>query len=191
MNARLRQQLFDHAEALATQLRYEELSIARLCELGGVLPNVFCAEFPDVLSYLSALQQHFLGEIRSRVIKVTDGAPLGLLRIRLASESYLAYCHEHMHVRDWLVAARRHPQIERGLQQQNHSYALVLGSEFEAIGRTDTFSAAHLYVGMLNEVANREHRARAKQPALREALWHFLEHVGTADAPASPQRQRS
>lgn len=184
MNDDARHKLFGNAPALAAQIRYEDLSISRLCELAQVPAHEFRAAFGDVSSYIEALQQEFLAEIRGRIIKVTDGTPSGLARVRMACESYLAYCLENAHVRDWLVAARELPNIQRGLLQQNHSFALVLGAEFNALGRRDPIAAARLFITMLNEIATGEQRIRQADPALRDALWHFMEHVGIEAASA-------
>src|SRR3546814_2957468 len=91
-----------------------------------------------------------------------------------------------MRISDWssdvcssdLVAAREQPRVRRGLQQQNHSFTLVLGAELKGLGRHFPDAAARLYIAMLNEVANSEQRAQQRLPELREALWHFLDHVG-------------
>src|SRR3546814_16607665 len=88
-----------------------------------------------------------------------------------------------MRISDWssdvcssdLVAAREQPRVRRGLQQQNHSFTLVLGAELKGLGRHFPDAAARLYIAMLNEVANSEQRAQQRLPELREALWHFLD----------------
>src|SRR3546814_3190137 len=93
--------------------------------------------------------------VQTCALPISDGSARGTLRIKLGSESYLAYCAENAGVRAWLVAAREQPRVRRGLQQQNHSFTLVLGAELKGLGRHFPDAAARLYIAMLNEVANR------------------------------------
>lgn len=174
-----RSTLLAAAASIAAQTPYDDLSISRICQLADVPVSAFKSEFGDIAAYIEAVQQEFLLNIRSRIINVTDGSARGILRIKLGSESYLAYCAENAGVRAWLVAARAHANILRGLQLQNHSFTLVLGAELRGMGRQQAEAAARLYIAMLNEVANSEQRAKQRLPDLREALWHFLDNAGT------------
>lgn len=184
MKNALRRKLLDAAPALAAQIAYEELSIAALCRAAGVATNDFKAAFGDLQQYVEALQQQFLDDIRARIIKVTSGTQPGLLRIRLASESYLAHCAEMVAVRRWLLAARAQPAILRGLQQQNQNFALLLGTELHALGRRHAGAVARLYIAMLNEVAAAEDRLGHPHAACRAALTHFLERAGATEPAA-------
>ncbi|NGY06666.1 hypothetical protein [Solimonas terrae] len=176
----IRSKLFSATSVIATQIPHDDLSISRVCEVAGIPASDFKTTFGDIPTYLEAVQQDFLQNVRARIINVTNGATPGLLRIKLGSESYLAYCAENAGVRDWLVAARAQPRVLRGLQQQNQSFTLVLGAELRALGRYQPDAAARLYIAMLNEVASSEQRSRRRLPDLRDALWHFLDHVGTS-----------
>lgn len=173
-----RSTLLAAAASIAAQTPYDDLSISRICQLAGLPVNAFKTEFGDLPAYIEAVQQEFLRNIRSRIIHVTDGSAPGTLRIKLGSESYLAYCAENAGVRAWLVAARAHAGVLRGLLQQNYSFTLVLGAELHGMGRQLPEAMARLYIAMLNEVANSEQRAGQRLPELREALWHFLDHAG-------------
>lgn len=180
-----RSKLLAATASIAAQTPYDDLSISRICQLAEVPVSAFKSAFGDIPTYLEAVQQSFLNNIRTRIINVTDGSARGALRIKLGSESYLAYCAENAGVRTWLVAARAQPSVLRGLQQQNQSFTLVLGAELKGMGRHQPEAAARLYIAMLNEVANSEQRAGKRLPELREALWHFLDNVG------DPREQRN
>jgi AcrR family transcriptional regulator len=177
MNGEARTRLLKAAPALAADVGYDELSIARLCEAAGVAVPLFKTVFGDLPHYVEALQTQFLDQMRRRLIRVTDGSAPGLLRIQLGSESYLAYNLETAALRRWLLAARGQPRILRAVQQQSQAYGLMLAAEFRVAGRTNSIQLARLYIAMLNEVASVELRT-GRQPEFRDALWHFLQHAG-------------
>src|SRR3546814_2225052 len=108
--------------------------------------------------------------VQTCALPISDGSARGTLRIKLGSESYLAYCAENAGVRAWLVAAREQPRVRRGLQQQNHSFTLVLGAELKGLGRHFPDAAARLYIAMLNEVDNSEQRAQPRLDRKRKRM---------------------
>lgn len=175
-----RERLLAAAPVLATRLDYDELSIAHLCSAAGVTRPEFKATFGELPAYFEALQRQFYESLRTRMLKTTAGTSPGLLRVQLASESYLGHCLENTAVLRWLRAARCHSAIRRSTQQLAFNYGLLLEGELRAAACPRAAAMARLYLAMLNEVANSERRHGARLPAHRQALWHFLGHSCTA-----------
>ncbi|WP_028080379.1 hypothetical protein [Solimonas soli] len=177
MNAPARDKLLAAAVALAAQVDHDELSIARLCSAAGVGRHEFKAVFGELSRYFEALQLQFFDGLRTRMLKMTAGTAPGALRIKLASESYLAYCLESAGVLRWLLAARAHSAVRQPARQQIVNYGLLLGGELRAAHCAQADALSRLYLAMLNEVAGVELRAGERRPVYRHALWHFLDQA--------------
>ncbi len=169
------------APALAKVLTLDALRPADVCRQAGCDEAAFAQAFGDITGYMVAVQQGFMDRLRDRIVAVTAGAPRGLHRIELGTESYLSGCLAERDLREWLLAARMLPPVLSGLRRQNQTYYVIIGTELEGLGWPDGAAAARLYLAMISAASVVEHRLGA-QPALREALWHFLSHGG----PRSP-----
>ncbi|MFC4250624.1 TetR/AcrR family transcriptional regulator [Sinimarinibacterium flocculans] len=163
------------AAPLARERRLATLTTDEICQRAGVDAGVFTSIFGDLTGYLVAVQQVFMDRLRDRIVAVTAGVPPGMRRIQLATESYLSGCLDERPLRGWLLEARMRPPVLTGLRRQNRTYYMILGAELERLGWPDGAAAARLYLAMINAASIVEHRSGV-QPALRAALWHFLEH---------------
>ncbi len=178
-------QLLAASQTLAERYTLAELSPARISAAAAVDVAHFDAAFDGVLAYVEALQQQFMTGLRDRIVKVTAGTDPGLLRVKLASEAYLAGCLEQRRLRGWLIEARTQPLLANGLRRQNQVYWMLVGSELSALGWRHPQAAARLFLAMINEASVVEHRAGQAVDSVREALWDFLDHGGPAPEPRS------
>ncbi|TJY58810.1 hypothetical protein E4T66_14505 [Sinimarinibacterium sp. CAU 1509] len=151
-----------------------QLTVDRLCAAANCRDSEFNREFGSLDAYLVELQRRFDRQIVDHVVAVTSGTRPGLMRIQLATETFLSACLEHRDLHGWLVQARHRPALQDRLRSRNRGYALIFGAEMSALGWPDPAAAARLYMSMVNEAAVVEHRAGRMQPALREALWRLL-----------------
>ncbi len=165
---------------LAQHYTLAELTEARICADAAIAPEDFRAAFGSVLGYVAALQQQFMDGLRDRIVRISDGTPPGVMRIKLAAETYLSACLEQQPLRGWLIEARAHPQVAEGLRKQNQVYWMIMGTELGVRGWPHPQSAARLFLAMINEAAVAEHRAGEPLLEIRSALWDYLDHGGPA-----------
>lgn len=173
-----RQPLLDAGTRLARTLRLHELDVERLCQEAGVERAAFDSCFADLTAYVTALQQRFMDLLRDRIVAVTSGVPAGLLRIQLATETYLSNCLAERPLRGWLIEARTRPEVLSGLQRQNRAYWLLIGAELEALGWPHPQAAARMLLTMINEASVAEYRLGQSSEEIREVLWDFLQRAG-------------
>lgn len=165
---------------LAQHYTLGELTEARICADAAIEPEDFRAAFGTVLGYVAALQQQFMDGLRDRIVRISDGTPPGLLRIKLATETYLGACLEQQPLRGWLIEARAQPLVADGLRRQNQVYWLIMGTELGAQGWPHPQGAARLFLAMINEASVAEHRAGEPLLEIRTALWDYLDYGGPA-----------
>lgn len=173
-----RQLLFDAGVRLARTIGLEELDIERLCAEAGVGREAFDAAFGDLTRYVTALQQSFMDRLRNRIVAVTSGVPAGLLRIQLATETYLSNCLAERSLRGWLIEARTRPDVLAGLRRQNQAYWIVIGTELQALGWPQPHAAGRMLLAMINEASIVEHRLGQPSEDVREVIWDFLQRGG-------------
>lgn len=163
---------------LARRIPLDDADADLVCERARLTRATFDEHFADFDTYLVALQQSFMDGLRDRIVAVTHGVAPGLMRVKLATEVYLEGCLAQLPLRTWLVDARRRKAIAEALGRQNQVYWMLIGSDLGAAGWPGAAAAGRLYVAMANEAALLEQRAGAAVPAVRETLWHFLDHAG-------------
>lgn len=164
--------LFATVMKLADEAPYTDTSLQQIAKAAKVPIARLRAEFIDFTNLLIAVQQFFLDELRDDVIRVTADHPPGLERVRSATRVYLEHCLERRGLRGWLLQARREqPQLAEGLRRQNHSFALVISTEFQALGWPHPLAAARLYLAAIQEAARLEQIKGEALPFIREAIW--------------------
>ncbi len=169
-----KRRLLDAASRLCGSVSVHQLTVDQLCATANCSDSNFDREFGSLDSFLVELQRRFDRQIVDHVVAVTSGTGPGLLRVQLATETFLSACLDQRDLHGWLVQARHRPALQDRLRNRNRAYALIFGSEMSALGWPDPAAAARLYMAMVNEAAVVEHRAGRAQPALREALWRLL-----------------
>lgn len=164
--------LFAVSMELSKTVEYGDATLALIAKAAKIPVERLREEFVDFTHYLIAIQQRFLDELRSEVIAATAHIPPGLARIRGATLVYLDHCLKHHDLRGWMVQARREqPLIAEGLRRQNHSFGLIISTEFHALRWPHPLAAARLYLAAINEVARMEQTKGEVIPHLRDAIW--------------------
>ena len=171
--------LFKATAAVAGQVPYPKATLGHVAKAANTTVGALQAQFIDFAHLLTTVQQHFLDELRDEVIAVTVGVNPGLERVRLATRAYLDHCLRHRGLRNWFLQARReHPLLAEGLRRQNHSFALVISTEFHALGWPHPLAAARLYLAAIQEAARAEHAQGKPIPYIREAIWDIGRFYG-------------
>lgn len=166
------QRLFRIGMDLADRIDYTEMSLTPVAKTARVPLAQLKARFVDFTHYLIAVQQQFLDDLRDQVIASTALYPPGLDRVRSATLVYLDHCLKHRGLRGWLMQARRQePLLAEGLRRQNHSFSLVISTEFHALHWPHPLAAARMYLAAIQEAARLEQSEGAPLPYLREAIW--------------------
>jgi len=167
-----KQKVFKAVLQIADQLPYREATLAHIAKLAKVPVERLQAEFIDFTHLLIAVQQYILDELRDYVIDATAHLAPGLDRVRSATKVYLDHSLENRGVRGWLLQARRErQQLAEGLRRQNHSFALVISTEFHALGWPHPLAAARLYLAAIQEAARLEQIKGEPLEYVREAIW--------------------
>lgn len=168
---------------MADSIPYRKASLAHVARRAKVPVSRLNAHFVDFTHYLIAVQQKFLDELRDEVIAATAPLPPGLERVRIATVVYLDHCLRHHGLRDWLLQARKEePLLAEGLRRQNHSFALVISTEFHILKWPHPLAAARLYLAAIQEAGRLEHAAGKPLPHIREAIWDIARHYTGAVA---------
>lgn len=156
----------------AAKLSYRDATLAHIAKVAKVPVERLQAEFIDFTHLLIAVQQHVLDELRDHVIEATAHLEPGLDRVRSATKVYLDHSLENRGVRTWLLQARREKQaLAEGLRRQNHSFALVISTEFHALAWPHPLAAARLYLAAIQEAARLEQIKGEPLEYVREAIW--------------------
>lgn len=166
------QRLFRIGMDLADRIEYAEMSLAPVAKAANVPLAQLKTHFVDFTHYLIAVQQQFLDDLRDQVIASTAQNPPGLERVRNATLVYLDHCLKHRGLRGWLLQARKEKQLlAEGLRKQNHSFALVISTEFHALHWPHPLAAARMYLAAIQEAARLEQAKGAALPYIRDAIW--------------------
>lgn len=169
--------LFAIGMQMADDLPYSEATLAHVAKASKVPVARLKAHFVDFTHYLIAVQQHFMDELRNDVIASTAQLPPGLERVRIATLVYLDHCMKYFGLRSWLLQARKEePLLAEGLRRQNHSFALVISTEFHILGWPHPLAAARMYLAALQEAGRLEHAKGEPLPYIREAIWDIARH---------------
>lgn len=164
--------VFRAVSAVACTLPYGEATLDQIAKAAKVPVERLRAEFIDLTHLLIAVQQYILDDLRDRVIEGTSHLNPGLDRVRSATKVYLDHSLEHRGVRGWLLQARREKQqLAEGLRRQNQSFALVISTEFHALGWPHPLAAARLYLAAIQEAARLEQAKGEPLAYIREAIW--------------------
>jgi AcrR family transcriptional regulator len=167
-----KQKLFKTVMTIADKAPYTDASLLQIAKAAEVPIARLRAEFIDFTHLLIAVQQYFLDDLRDEVIAITVGHAPGLERVRNATRVYLDHCLKRRGLRGWLLQARREePQLAEGLRRQNHSFALVISTEFHALGWPHPLAAARLYLAAIQEAARLEQIQGEPLAYVREAIW--------------------
>lgn len=157
---------------MAETIAYEDASLAYVAKAAKVPVARLKAHFVDFTHYLIAVQQQFLDELRDDVIATAGQQPPGLERVRLATLVYLDHCLKHRGLRLWLMEERKkEPRLADGLRRQNHSFSLIISTEFHALHWPYPLAAARLYLAAIQEAARLENVKGEPLPYIRDAIW--------------------
>ena len=163
--------LFAVSMELANTVEYGDATLILIAKAAKIPVARLRAEFVDFTHYLIALQQQLLDDLRDQIIATSSHYPPGLDRVRSASVVFLDQCLKHRGLRGWLLHARKEkPPLAEGLRRQNHSFALVISTEFHAMGWPYPLPAARLYLAAIQETARLEQAKGEPIAYIREAL---------------------
>lgn len=172
MTAATKQKIFKTVIKIADAVPYNDATLARVAKGAKVPVAQLQTQFVDFTHLLIAVQQYILDELRDNVIDATAHLPPGLERVRTATKVYLDHSLQRRGLRVWLLQARREqPQLAEGLRRQNHSFALVISTEFHALGWPYPLAAARLYLASIQEAARLEQPKGEALAYVREAIW--------------------
>jgi AcrR family transcriptional regulator len=150
------------------------MSVNLVVREAGVAKGSFFHHFGDRAGYLVALHRTFHDRLLADTLRVSTVLPLGAERLRVAGTAYLDGCLKSRGVRALLLEARAIPSIANEVRARNDQVARMCEPHFVAMGWPHPLESARLWIGMIAEAALIEFDARSAQPALREALRHYL-----------------
>jgi TetR/AcrR family transcriptional repressor of nem operon len=150
------------------------MSVNRVVQEAGVAKGSFFHHFGDRSGYLLALHRTFHDRLLSETLRASTTLPEGTERLWVAAAAYLDGCLRSRGVRALLLEARAVPAIADEIRARNEQVARLCEPQFAVMGWPHPLESARLWTGMVAEAALIEFDARGAQPALREALRHYL-----------------
>lgn len=173
--ARTRESLLDAGVRLAKTTGLAGLSVNRIVEEAGVSKGAFFHHFPDRATYLLVLHRDFHDRILAEARAVLAEVPPGPERLLRATRTYLDACLRERGVRALLLEARAEPVTAAEVRARNAQNAESCQADFAAMGWTQPYAAAQLWVGMAAEAALLEFDAGHRVTELRKALARYVE----------------
>ncbi len=170
-----RDALIEAGLKLAEQHGIAKMSVNAIVTAAEVAKGTFYVHFPDRAAYLVALHQWFHDGIKRKVLAATADLPPGSKRLRAGIIAYLDGCLQSKAVKALLLEARSEPAIAAEVQRRNADFATIAQVDFEAMGWQHAAHLARLYVVTVAEAAIMELETKQANPAVREALFQFIE----------------
>jgi hypothetical protein len=159
----------------AVECRLAELTAERIAAAAGLDSREFPAHFGSLKEYLLALQQHFLDDLRGKIVVATMHSAPGAERIRAATMAFLDGCLAQRPLRSWLIELRAtDPEVFDMLVKRNAVYTQLLRIEFESMRMPHAVESARLFFVMTQETALAEHDAGQVLADMRETMLVFL-----------------
>jgi AcrR family transcriptional regulator len=172
--ARTRDSLLEAGVKLAKTTGLAGLSVNRIVEEAGVSKGAFFHHFPDRATYLLVLHRDFHDRILAETRAVLGEAEPSGERLLRATRTYLDTCLRERGVRALLLEARAEPVTAAEVRARNAQNAEACQADFAAMGWSQPYAAAQLWVGMAAEAALLEFDAGKRVTALRAALAHYI-----------------
>lgn len=169
-----RDALIDAGLRLAETTGIAGMSVNRVVQEAGVAKGSFFHHFGDRSGFLLALHRAFHDRMLADTLRMSATLPPGEERLWAAAIAYLDACLTSRGVRALLLEARAVPAIADEIRMRNDQIARMCEPHFAAMGWPHPLESARLWIGMIVEAALIEFDARGAQPALRQALRHFL-----------------
>jgi AcrR family transcriptional regulator len=167
--------LLDAGRRLLDSAGSGDLDEARICAAAGLPLGAIHASFGDWDGYRCALLATLIDEVRDRVARMTDNMPSGIERLKLALETYLEANVQRPALRRLLSELRFSERGVEVIRSRVAGFGVVVGVELRALGRPHPQATARLLTAAVTEIAQAEHEAGARVPALRRTLLRYLD----------------
>ncbi|MEC9362179.1 MAG: hypothetical protein VYC42_03055 [Pseudomonadota bacterium] len=171
----LRQRLLSAGRSLLDAEDGGNFDPASVCAAAGAPPESLPRLFGDWDAYRCALLAAMIDEVRERVARITSNMPAGIERLKLALETYLEANVQRPPLRRLLSDLRFTRQGADLIRSRVAGFGIVLGVELRALGRPHPEATARLLTAAVTEIAQAEHEANARVPALRRTLLRYLD----------------
>jgi AcrR family transcriptional regulator len=175
-----RETLLQAGVRLAEHHGLAHMSINAIVREAGVAKGTFYVHFANRTAYLGALHQWFHDRLKARIVSAIADLPPGRERLHRGALTYLDACLQERAVKALLLEARSEPAISAEIQRRNADFALLASADFRAMDWPDLEASARLYVAMVAEAALVELEIGGQNPAVRNALLHFIGGASSA-----------
>lgn len=174
-NETRRQALLAAAPALARKFAPESLTAAGVAAAAGLGEADFHAEFPNVASYLEAVQLKFFEGRLARIVETATSMKPSAQQAQVALAAYLDYSLEHAAVHAWCMKARElFPELMAEWRKRSQGTLTMMIVQFRTLGWAHPVECARLCRALLMEVCKLECEVQAPLPAMRSVLWSCL-----------------
>ncbi|MES0874004.1 TetR/AcrR family transcriptional regulator [Sinimarinibacterium thermocellulolyticum] len=175
--ASLRTLLLDAGRRLLDAGGAEDLTEAAVCAAAELPATTLRQAFDDWDDYRCALLNDLFDEVRDRVTRITDNMPPSVERLKLALETYFEANLGRPALRRLVLSLAFTPCGARLIQSRMTAFAVMMGIELRALHRPHPQASARLLTAAAAEIALAEHEAGAREPALRDTLFRYLERA--------------
>lgn len=172
-----------HARLLAVGRRLVDtpgttaIDEAAICAAAGMTPAALRDAFGDIETFRCALLASLIDDTRNRVARITSNMPAGIERLKLAIETYLEANVQRPALRGLLSELRFTRAGSDIIRSRVAGFGVMMGVELRALGRPHPEATARLLTAAVTEIAQAEHEAGGRLPAMRAALLRYLDQA--------------
>jgi AcrR family transcriptional regulator len=173
----LRERLLAAGRRLADTPGVSVIDEEAICAAASVAPEALRAGFGDLHGFRCALLSTLIDDTRDRVARVTSNMPAGVERLKLALETYLEANIQRPPLRELLSELRFTPAGVDIIRSRVAGFGVMMGVELRALGRPHPEATARLLTAAVTEIAQAEHEAGTRLPAMRGTLLRYLDQA--------------
>jgi TetR/AcrR family transcriptional regulator, transcriptional repressor for nem operon len=149
-----------------------------VCAAADVTPEQLRQCFGGWQAYRCALLAALIDDTRARVARITSNMPAGIERLKLAVETYLETNVQRPLLRELLSELRFTDAGAELIRARVAGFGVMMGLELRALGRPHPEATARLLTAAVTEIAQAEHEAGCRLPAIRGTLLRYLDQAG-------------
>lgn len=156
----------------------EQLTAARLALLAGVEVTDVERCYPEFNAYLTELMVFLLDEARQIAVEATAHMEYGIVRMWHGIQAYLDARLDRPATHALTRLLRGYAPAAKASRSRTGGFALVIATEFRAVGWADPVEHAHLLTALTSETVQAEHEAGRRLPDYRGIIHDFLKRGG-------------
>lgn len=176
-----RNALLDAGQRLLGTADLARISVNAIVAEAGMAKGSFYQHWPSRAEYVRALHIRFHDQLVEMIEAAMGELPPGHDRLEAGMNAYLDGCLAKPATKALLVQSRTEAGLTDLVAARNHSAAMLMVPDLEALGWSAPEPIAALLVAAVAEIALVELEARQRDDKLRHGLLRLASRTPTAD----------